>query len=172
MNGEKIIQRTLHRFIDSYTDDICVVLGACATDIQPYVLNHSKVHIVYNKDYQKGQTSSMQAALASVAVETQWVMLLPVDFPNVQTATINALVEQARRTDADILIPTYEGNKGHPPLFHRRTFTNILKLSTDSGINSIFKDFKVAKIPVDDGGVLQSFNTVEEFEQIKNRDGY
>src|SRR3990167_701833 len=84
--GRTVIEHLQIVLIASDLDEIIIVLGAFVNDIKPYLLKHKKIKVVYNKDYNLGQTSSFQTGLKVMDQQSQGVMLLPVDFPLVQTA--------------------------------------------------------------------------------------
>jgi molybdenum cofactor cytidylyltransferase len=162
------IQRTL---LNTQLDEIIVVIGAQADKIESYVLKHKKVKFVYNKDYNFGQTSSVQVGLNAVSMESQGMMILPVDYPLIQSQTIEKLIDYFNENKPLILIPTYHKKKGHPPIFHCQLKKHILNLDHAAGLNTIshqHKD-KVIFLSVDDSGVIQTFNTQEELTQIISR---
>ncbi len=162
------LQNTL---LSTNLDEIIVVLGAYADQIKPFLLKHNKIKVVYNKDYKLGQTSSFKAGLQNVLPSGQAVGLLPVDFPLIQTQTLNIIVEEFLRTQPLILVPTFEAKKGHPPFFSLALREKILNMPDDLGLNSILYNHPtdVKTVPVDDQGVLLSFNTVQEFETIHKK---
>ena len=148
-----------------------VVPGANSEDIEPSLLKHKKIKVVYNKDYNLGQTSSFKTGLKAVSSASQGVMLLPVDFPLIQSGTIDLLVEAFQRQQSLILIPTYQDKKGHPPIFNRLLIKELLELKENEGINMIAHKHAdgLQVCPVTDEGVLLSFNTREELEEIARR---
>ena len=166
INHLKAIEFLQQKLIESLTDEIIVVTGAHETLIKPYVFNHSKVRLVHNKDYKIGQTSSFQTALRSVDQNSSGFMLLPIDCPFVSTKTINDLRSTFQQKNPAILMPSYQGKHGHPPVFHQRIKKDILNLSTDKGLNSLFTQYQAQILELDDPGIIQTFNTKEELEKI------
>ena len=84
--------------------------------------------------------------------------------------TINILIRHFLDNHPPILIPTYEGKKGHPPLFSINLRAEFLALDNESGLNTIAHahQAETAVLPVEDVGVISAFNTLDEFERIKN----
>jgi molybdenum cofactor cytidylyltransferase len=163
-----IIEQIQNVLIGSNLDEIIVVLGAFAEDIKQYLLKHKKIKVVYNKDYNLGQTSSFKAGLTAVSKQSQGVMLLPVDFPLVQTATINLLISQFQSRNASVLIPTYQNKKGHPPVFSRTLRKDFMALKDSEGLNTVAHKHaqEVCLCPVPDEGIVLSFNTPEEWAEV------
>ncbi len=171
INHIPVITHIQTQLINSQIDEIIVVLGAHMEQIKPFVLNHAKIKSAYNKDYALGQTSSFKTGVAHISRQSQAMMLLPVDFPFIQTKTFNSIINSFLSKAYLITIPTYQGRRGHPPLFSSELKNEILSLPSDMGVNILVHnhDKDIAQITVDDPGIIQSFNTQDEFKQlIKN----
>ena len=162
------IEHVQNTLLQSSCDRIIVVLGAYAEQIQPSIFIHRRIRVVYNKDYNFGQTSSVQTGWREADKSSMGIILLPVDCPLVQTSTINRIIEDFKEHDPDILIPTYLHKKGHPPVFHQRLRSKILGLSMDQGLNSLFAEHPPQVLEINDRGIIKSFNTIQELENIKN----
>ncbi len=164
-----IIETTQNNLLQSNINNIIIVLGAEAERIQPFVLKHKRVTVVYNNHYNFGQTSSFKCGLSKVNSGTHGILLLPIDFPSVDVKTINLLIEAFAKKEFLIIIPSYNNQKGHPPIFDISLKKEFLELDNSEGINSVFPRYteKTKILPVDDKGVILSFNTVKELEEIK-----
>lgn len=169
LNGETVIERLQRSILDVSILRLIVVLGNKDDDIEPFVLKHKRVKVVYNKDNNFGQTSSFKCGLNNIDPGSKGMLLFPVDHPLIKSATINLIVEEFCKGNSDIIIPAYKGQKGHPPLFSIDLKNEFLELSNDSGLNTIANDHKdkVKILDVDDQGVVMGFNTIEEFEELK-----
>jgi len=168
INNQTVIERLVQMLVSSKLDEVIVVLGANAKQIEPYLLKHKKVRVVYNKNYNLGQTSSFQAGLRAVSKEARGIMLLPVDYPLVEAETINFLIEKFEKDSEKIMIPVYKDKKGHPPAFPASLKDEFLSLSVDKGLNVIAHRYpeKIKLEEVLDLGVTQTFNTNEEFKNL------
>ncbi len=169
VNGQILIEQLIFRLVPTQLAEIIVVLGAHVEEIKPHILNHKKVTSVYNKDYNLGQTSSFKTGVAAVSSHALGIMLLPIDFPFIAGATIDALVDCSLSTSPRILIPTYERKKGHPPIFDAGMRKVFNEMDVDTGVNAIEHKFEseIVLFPVDDRGILETFSTEEEFEALK-----
>ena len=164
------IQQTL---LQASVTEIIVVLGADAQTIQPYVLKHKAIKTVYNKYHNLGQTSSFQCGLGMVSPDAQGILLWPVDYPFIQTATIQQLIRVFRHKPSPILIPTYKEQKGHPPVFHHHLIPALRRLTPSQGINTLARQHPEMThfVPVQDPGVRSCFNTPEELKTLVTRLG-
>jgi len=168
LNGETVIERLQKLLLKTKIDEIIVVLGAYADLIKPHLLNHKRVKVVYNKDYNFGQTSSFKTGLRNISDGVRGIMLLPVDYPLIREETVNALIERFSDNASSIVVPAFEGKKGHPPLFPIGLRDEFLDLNNENGLNVIAHSHQAETtiLPVEDIGVVKTFNTQEEFEGL------
>ena len=169
INGDTVIGRIQKVLINSQVDEILFVLGAHAELIKPSLLNHTKVKSVYNKDYNLGQTSSFQTGLRTISEETQGVLLLPVDFAWVSMAAIDEIIGYFREHTPLVILPSFNGKLGHPPLFSSQLKEEFLKLDPEDGLNTVVRVHKdeIVILPLADPGILKTFNTKKEFNRIR-----
>jgi molybdenum cofactor cytidylyltransferase len=170
ISGTTVIEHLQNTLLKSSCDEIIVVLGAHALHIQPFIFIHSRIRVVYNKDYNFGQASSAKAGWREADHSSLGVMFLPVDYPLVQSLSIDKIIDHFKKNGPDILVPSYQNKKGHPPVFHQRLKSKVLDLPVDLGLNSLFTEHPPQTIEINDPSIVKSFNTPEEFEQIKIRD--
>lgn len=160
------VQSTL---LQSSCDKIVVVLGAYARQIQPSIFIHSRIRVVYNNQYNFGQTSSVQAGWIEADKATTGILFLPVDCPLVQPSSIDLIIEHFKNEAPDILIPAYRNKKGHPPIFNQCLKSKALDIPMNLGLNSLFAGHPPQTIEIDDPGIVKSFNTPEEFDPISKQ---
>ena len=93
-------------------------------------------------------------------------LLVPADHPGFSSTTISRLF-QAAESDSPhgIAIPVYQGQRGHPTLFHWNHVDGIKQLPANHGINAFIQlqSQDVFEVPVDDAGVLMNLNTPDDF---------
>jgi molybdenum cofactor cytidylyltransferase len=113
-----------------------VVLGAHAEPIAKAV-ELQPDEIVINEEWEKGQLSSIQAALRSLPEGTDGILLCLVDHPLISTGLVNDLIAQFYASRAPIVVPVYEGRRGHPVLFSKRVYTELQNASMDVGARAV-----------------------------------
>jgi len=148
----------------SNVDGITVVLGARAELIRTSV-DLSGVDVVVNKDYQQGQLSSLVKGLQSLPDKTEASLVCLVDHPFITAAVVNRLVSAFRETHRPIVLPVFEGRRGHPTLFARSLFDELANAPQDKGARHVVasNEDKVCEVNVDDRGVLTSIDTPEDY---------
>jgi molybdenum cofactor cytidylyltransferase len=71
-----------------------------------------------------------------------------------------AVLDAARRTSAPIVVPVYEGRRGHPVWFARETWRELMTVA-DGGARAVVHAYgaRVHEVPVSDAGVLRDIDT-------------
>jgi molybdenum cofactor cytidylyltransferase len=100
---EHLLEVTAHREIGVRR----VVLGAHAEPIAK-AINLKADEIVINEDWEKGQLSSIQAALRSLPPGTDGMLLCLIDHPLISSALVEDLIEQFYKTKGLIVLPLYD----------------------------------------------------------------
>ena len=121
--GETFIQR-LVRVLSAVCDPVIVVLGYHADALRPAVPDAT---IVVNPAPERGQLSSLQTGLAALPPAAEGFLFTPVDSPAAEIATVEHLAAGFGRRDpaTQLVIPRYEGKRGHP-VFGSRAIANEL----------------------------------------------
>jgi molybdenum cofactor cytidylyltransferase len=113
-----------------------VVLGAYAENIEKEVaLNPEEV--VINENWEQGQLSSIRVALRSLPPGTDGMLLCLIDHPLISKGLVTALVDQFYATRAPIVVPVFEGRRGHPVIFSAALYEELEKAPLDVGARSV-----------------------------------
>jgi xanthine dehydrogenase accessory factor len=160
--GDKpLLQHTLDHIGQSRVDDIVVVLGAHADEIQQKI-RLGETRVVLNPDYAEGMSTSLQAGLRALRPGTKAALIVLGDQPFVAAPTIDALIDEYLRTRPSVVVPTYNGFRGNPVLIDQSLFPEMMEIRGDIGCRAIFGDHSVTKVAVTDRGVVQDIDTPED----------
>lgn len=167
-NGKTVIEHLQELLLSMDIHEIIIVLGHGAEQIKPFLFKHKNIKVVYNKDYKFGQTSSFKCGLKHIGARATGILLLPVDYPLIKRETLHALITFFDDKKPVALIPCYQDKKGHPPIFAVRLKNEFLNLEDALGINTAIHHHTddVTVLPVDDPGVVKTFNTKQEFKRL------
>ena len=113
-----------------------IVLGADADPIAKEV-DLAPGEIVINEEWEKGQLSSLQAALRSLPPETDGVILLLIDHPLISSMLVGELIETFYNSRKPIVLPVYEGRRGHPVIFSSALYEELLNAPPETGARSV-----------------------------------
>jgi molybdenum cofactor cytidylyltransferase len=138
-----------------------VVLGAGAEEISTRAKLEPSM-VVLNPDWRKGQLSSIIAALRSISeVPTEGILLSPVDHPLVTAEFIDRLVKQFYVSGKQIVVPTYNGRRGHPVIFSSALYDELLAAPQETGARAVVwaHAADVEEVPTDVEGVILNINS-------------
>lgn len=114
-------------------------------------------------DSDEGMAASLVHALSQVPEAQGWLIALA-DMPYVQPETISALVD-AIQNGAQIAAPVYRGRRGNPVAFGREHLGRLLQLRGDEGARRLLKTFPVAEVEIDDPGIHQDIDTIDDLSR-------
>lgn len=123
--------------------------------------------LVFNADYEKGMITSFQTGIRSLSWDTSGAFLFLVDHPLVEPATIELMI--ANLAPNRIVLPTFEGRRGHPVLFSSEVLQEILALPSSEGANIVVRKDpdRIFEVPVNTPGILVDVDTPEQFERLR-----
>ena len=156
---EHLIQVTRHPRIGVTR----VVLGAGAENIQSIAKLDPSI-VALNPDWELGQLSSIWAAIRSLeGIDTDGIVLCPVDHPLVSARLVSELVEKFYEEKKAIVLPTYKGKRGHPTIFSSQLFSELLAAPEDRGARAVVwaHSADVLEVPTDEEGVILNLNDPE-----------
>ena len=137
-----------------------VVLGAGGEMIRE-VANLNPSVVVLNTEWEKGQLSSIRAGLRSLdGIETDGMILCPVDHPLVSARLVSELVTQFYEHKKSVVLPTFKGRRGHPAIFSKDLFGELLAAPEDKGARAVVwaHSSDVLEVPTDEEGVILNLN--------------
>jgi molybdenum cofactor cytidylyltransferase len=136
------------------------VLGAGADEIRKIAkLDFSMV--VLNAKWEQGQLSSICEGIRSLeSVETDGIVLCPVDHPLVSARLVNDLIGQFYLNRKSIVAPTFNGRRGHPVIFSSALYGELLAAPADKGARAVVwaHSADVLEVPTDEEGVVLNIN--------------
>ncbi len=146
---------------------IIVVLGG-GSEPAAAQLQDMSLKILYNTLPQSDMAKSVRIGLQAMAPQCQAALICLVDHPLVQAQTIKQMVAAALEQPGKIIIPTYEGRRGHPTLFPRQLLTETFQGLNLQEIIRRHPD-EVVLLPVADEGVVLEMDTPEEYQDLCRR---
>lgn len=126
------------------------------------------LRLLRNPCPERGQLHSLKIALRSLDSdpEISGAMVTLVDHPLVQPGTAHALLSVAR-TDG-IAVPCYRGRRGHPVVFGRELFSELLETADEAGARAVVRRLpaRVTTTEVEDPGILRDIDTPGEYARL------
>lgn len=106
------------------------------------------VDVVVNAHADEGIASSIRAGIASSG-DRPAVMIALADEPRVDRPLVTRVMQLWLDTKAPIVVPRYNGEPGHPVLFDRTVFADLLALEGDRGAKGLIDRMGSSVLNVD-----------------------
>ena len=164
--GRPLLDHVVQNALSSNLGEIIVVLGAERGRVR-VLMDLSKVHVVENEQFAKGQSTSVVVALDNVDRGAAGVLVLLGDQPGVSADVINALVAAFDGDPQSIVMPSWRGTPANPVLFGRAYFPELRQLTGDEGARDLVKQAgdRVCLVPIDQP-VPQDVDTEDDYQRL------
>ena len=166
--GEMFIERIVGALKQTSVGKILVVLGHNADEMKQRV-RHLPAEILVNPDYKLGQLSSLQAAIRHLeknpAVEAMLVHL--VDHPYVDAKLVETMIKRFAESGKLIIVPRYNGKRGHPVIFSRELFVELLNAPMGQGAKAVVNAHRedTLEIDTDYEGITVDIDTPDIYQK-------
>ncbi|UWQ80809.1 nucleotidyltransferase family protein [Leisingera sp. S132] len=115
-------------------------------------------------DAAEGMSASIRRGTAALPEDTQAVMILPADMPEITAQDMLHLAAHFDGPDNPILRAAAEdGTPGHPVLFPRRCFEALQGLQGDQGARSILTGETVQTVPLPGRNAVTDLDTPQDW---------
>jgi molybdenum cofactor cytidylyltransferase len=154
VGGVPMLDRTLRSLIDGGVDEIVVVLPPSGRFDTVRLLSEPRVLMVVNPDPSRGMFSSIQVGVE--VAQGDPLIVLPGDMPFVSSRTVAAILAAQAQT-GDVVVPRYDGRRGHPIAVPARLRPFVLRAVATGNLSEVLKASGVGRveIDVDDHGILR-----------------
>lgn len=167
VDGETFIERSIRVLIEGGCRLVVAVVGADAEEISRRA-EQSGAKVVVNPDPESDQTTSLRCGLRALGPEAEAAVVLPVDHPLVSAETVLRLLEAFRSSHAPIVRPVYCGVPGHPGVFARRVFPELLREDLPEGAHTVVEAHRSEVLDVDvrDAGVTADVDSPDDYRRL------
>jgi molybdenum cofactor cytidylyltransferase len=168
-NGKVLLQHVLDSLLTSEVDEVILVLGYEAEKILERV-NTRKIQVVINLDYPQGMITSIRHGLAALGKGVEAFFIVLGDQPGIPSQIYNRLIREFRRVypSKRIVLPTYQGEKGHPALFSIDFREEGAAIKGDVGFRQIIAAHPqdILHIEMGTDAVLNDVDTPEDYNTL------
>ena len=172
--GKTVISHIVEQIHASTIDEVHIIVGYQAELISNELFGRA-VSIVNNPNYESGMLSSVRCGLNSLPEKCRAVMVILGDQPSITTELINKILQSYAATEKSILVPLYEGKRGHPVLFSLKYRDEIMTQYDCVGLRGLLHNHpeEVFELKVSTASVLCDMDYPEDYRRelgLNNRD--
>lgn len=162
LGNKLLIERSIEGMYE-VCSRIIVVGGYRIERIRQLLSSYSKVELVGNKNWQDGMFSSVKTGVRHIT--TDRFFLLPADIPLVPQKVYDELA----RHQAGIVIPSFNGRKGHPILLSRTIINDILAEPDNSTLRQVIQRKSCELVPVQSEHILLDIDSMSDYDAVTKR---
>ena len=178
IQGGRFIEKITRALRSTRVGEIIVVLGHNAEDMRQKI-SDLPVTVVVNPNYKLGQLSSLAAAIRSIessqnSERVEGILVHLVDHPYIDPKLVDLMIGRFEETKKLIVVPRYRGRRGHPVIFSRELFGELLDAPLDQGAKTVVHAHRneTLEIETDDEGVTIDIDTPDEYrEHVREKEG-
>lgn len=96
-----------------------------------------------------------------------WI-LIPADHPQVSSEILLRMFEVWREEEPEVLVPIFQGKRGHPTFFRWEIAERVKEIPEDRGLNWLLREggIVVRELEVEDRRVIEDLDTPEDYERL------
>jgi CTP:molybdopterin cytidylyltransferase MocA len=182
LKGKTVIENTIDSMLSGGVLSVVVVVGYQGRKLSDLIGKQygENVIIAWNNEYEStDMLYSLQTGVKSLP-KCDGFFLLPADMPLIQPSTFSKVLETWRSGDYDIVFPTIDNRRKHPPLIDARLIPEILNFhetqfhensfQENGGVRQLWKQHedRIGVVAVDDLGVCVDLDTPEDYKRADN----
>jgi len=167
-----MLQHVIENAGVSKLSQVLVVLGHRADEIAGAITASSRTRLLVNHDFRTGMISSIQCGIRNAPADAEAFMILLGDQPFIGPDVIDGLIDICRVRKYGIVIPVYDGRRGHPVILDLRYGEELLSLRDQSAREVIRRHSRdVFEVPMDSPNVLADIDTPQDYRDAMQRAG-
>lgn len=175
LGGIPILARLLDTLQQAGIDTVVVVTRKTESEIARFATERSAVVVQPDVD-PPDMRSSVEHALEALREQRApepndgW-LLIPADHPVLEADIVKTIIREWLRHEAAILLPTFEGQRGHPTIFRWSLADEVSSIPQTHGLNWLVKSQpdRVLEVPVNSDAVLIDLDTPADYARLIER---
>lgn len=167
IDGETFLRRTVGAMLQ-VVRNLIVVSGAHEARVKAEIPSDGRITRVHNADFLRGQLSSLKCAIRALPDDSGAVLVHLADHPLVRSSTFREVADRYGDCGYPIVIARHSGRRGHPVLFSRGVFAELLAAPDEEGARFVVNADagRVVYVDVEDPGVTLDLDTPEDLERV------
>jgi molybdenum cofactor cytidylyltransferase len=166
--GKPVLQHVLDVAEASLLDEMVVVLGHNAAEVEGAVRLSHRARVTHNPDYAEGQSTSFHAGLRATGPDADAAVVLLGDQPGLRTEVIDSVIEAYRGGAGPVVQASYSGQPAHPTLFARSVWPQLEAVRGDRGARAVLEAHPEWRTLVDVGGEPpDDIDTEQDYARVR-----
>jgi molybdenum cofactor cytidylyltransferase len=169
-HGKMVIQQVVGEALAANLNPVVVVTGGDSAEDTAAIqqaLNALPVIIANNPDRDAEMLSSVRCGLKVLPRECTAALITPGDLPAISSALIKQLTQAIEQTNRGIVVPIYQGTRGHPTIIAAKYFEEVLTQYNGVGLRGLMAahPHDIHEVVISDPAVIAEMNTPADYQR-------
>lgn len=167
LEGETFVSRVVRSLSAGGCSPVFVVTAPGQGDVAEEA-RRAGAEVLVNPDPGEGPITSLRIAIGAIDDSVDGIVYLPVDHPLVRPDSVAKLLAAARSSGAKLTLPVHGAKRGHPAIFHRALFDELLDPGLEGGARVVVhRHLESAEVlDLGDPGVIADIDTPEAYRAV------
>ena len=129
------------------------------------------VNFIGNPHPELGMLGSIRCGLSAMPAGCAAALVVLGDQPTISAGVINRLIQSFREDGYGIVVPVWEGRRGHPLLLSTRYRDEMLARYDDVGLRALLSAHPsdICEVPMNDAGILEDLDQPHDYQRLVAR---
>jgi CTP:molybdopterin cytidylyltransferase MocA len=168
LGGLTFLERAVHALRDGGCDVVWVV-AAAGDERVAEAARALGARVATNPDAGSEQLDSLRIGLRALPADAEAAAVLPVDIP--EADAVRAVVDAFRATGAPVVVPARQGRHGHPVLFARAAWPELLDVDLPDGARTAVHAHAHDRVEVPVSALPDDVDTPDDLRRLRERTG-
>jgi molybdenum cofactor cytidylyltransferase len=167
-NNRTVIEVSVQQLANSHVDDVVIVTGFERDRIENQLTGclTLRMRLLYNSRYYLGRAESIKCAVKDIAGKSDAALFMVADKPGVSTALINKAIDRYRKDRPTILYVETPAGRGHPIIFSKAVFNDLLSLKGDCVGNELITKYESNAVKMKDRTVQVDIDEEADYRRL------
>jgi len=168
--GKPMVAHVVDELLRSPVEDVVVVVGSDGKPIRDAIADR-QVRVVINPQPEAEMLDSVRCGLRAISEDVSAVVVALGDQPGITAEVVETLTQCFQTMGRGIVVPVYQGKRGHPLLFSTAYRDEILARHEGRGLRGLLDAHPedVYELEVGTSGVLQDVDSREDYRRMIER---
>jgi len=132
-----------------------------------------RLSFTVNEGYMAGMLSSVQTGFRALPEDAAAAVIMLGDQPFLSSRVVDAVIAAFRESGKGVVVPAFQGRRGHPVLVDMRYRDEVLELDPADGLRRLMRAHPgdIEEVEVDDAGILRDLDTPEDYKGVEPAGG-
>lgn len=165
IKGETFLEDAIRK-VGYFAQEILVAIGHHREEIRREIPERGFRYLDI-VEYQEGMGASLRVSVKALK-RADAFLVMPCDLPLMEVESIEAVLRQHKKNKKSIVVPRFQGKRGHPVLFPASWQKVLQELKGDAGGREVLKGGNTIDIDLDDPGIVADVDSPSDYEKVRS----